>query len=131
MLSEEAWFLAPTWNHEKDATVVFVALRDKVPVNTVMNLASDYLKSIGFHQIASTTGVVIGAKKSFIDKAKKNTGMTVIKIDLVERSFKHISNGEFYLYNREVGEAFTTFPSHIPAFMETQRGRLMGKKFGL
>jgi hypothetical protein len=127
MLSEDAWFLPPTWNHEKDATVVFVALREKIPITTVMNITTDYLKSIGFHLVTNTTTL---AKPPF-GKKVKDPGLTVIKIDLVEKSFKPVSNAEFYLHSREVGEAFTTFPSHIPAFMETQRGRLMGKRFGL
>ena len=128
MLSEEAWFLPSTWNHEKDVTTVFVALRDKVPIATVMNITTDYLRSIGFHQVANTNTTTIEIRGG---RKVKDTGLTVIKIDLVEKSFKPVSNSEFFLYNREVGEAFTTFPSHIPAFMETQRGRLLGKRFGL
>jgi hypothetical protein len=126
MLSEDAWFLPPTWNHEKDATVVFVALREKVRITTVMNITTDYLRSIGFHLVTNTEKLSLR-----FGKMVKDPGLTVIKIDLVEKSFKLVSNAEFYLHNREVGEAFTTFPSHIPAFMETQRGRLMGKRFGL
>jgi hypothetical protein len=118
-MQEEKWFVPPTWNHEKLVTEVFILLRAGVPINSVMNIACDYLSSIGFR---------LENKSETLDK-KKNDSLTVIKVDLVEKSYRRVSSLDFHRLQQQY--AFTTFPSHIPAFMETHRGRLTGKKFGL
>lgn len=118
-MQEEKWFNPPTWNHEKLVTEVFIALRAGVPIASVMNITCDYLSSIGFR---------LENKAETLDK-KKNDSLTVIKVDLVEKSYRRVSSLDFHRHNSQ--ETFTTFPSHIPAFMETHRGRLTGKKFGL
>ena len=121
-MQEEKWFVSPTWNHEKLVTEVFVALQPGVPISIVINITCDYLSSIGFR---------LENKTETLDK-KKNDSLTVIKVDLVEKTYRRISSLDFHskVWSKSQ-EAFTTFPSHIPAFMETHRGRLTGKKFGL
>jgi hypothetical protein len=117
MLSEDSWFAPPTWNHEKLVTEVFIALRPGIPVVSVMNITCDYLSSIGFRL----------ENKSEALNNPKNLSLTVIKVNLVEKTYRRIAMLEYH----SGLETFTTFPSHIPAFMETHRGRLTGKKFGL
>ena len=121
-MQEEKWFVSPTWNHEKLVTEVFVALQPGVPISIVINITCDYLSSIGFR---------LENKTETLDK-KKNDSLTVIKVDLVEKTYRRISSLDFHskVWSKSQ-EAFTTFPTHIPAFMETHRGRLTGKKFGL
>lgn len=121
-MQEEKWFVPPTWNHEKLVTEVFITLRPGVPISIVINITCDYLSSIGFR---------LENKSETLDK-KKNDSLTVIKVDLVEKTYRRISSLDFHSKVWAGSkEAFTTFPSHIPAFMETYRGRLTGKKFGL
>ena len=118
-MQEDKWFEAPTWNHEKLVTEVFIILKSKTS-SSVMGITSDYLKSIGFHQIEKSE------EKTKIISANDN----VIQVDLVNKSFKHIKGAQLYGISKE-REVFSTFPSHIPAFLETHRGRLLGNKFGL
>lgn len=122
-MQEEKWFVPPTWNHEKLVTEVFIALKAGVPISSVMNITCDYLSSIGFR---------LENKPDTLDK-KKNDSLTVIKVDLVEKTYRRLSicDQSLDFHRLQQQYAFTTFPSHIPVFMETHRGRLTGKKFGL
>jgi hypothetical protein len=119
-MQEDKWFEAPTWNHEKLVTEVFIILKAKAS-SSVMGIASDYLRSVGFHQIEIE-------EKGLHRNISANAN--VINVDLVKKSFKHITGAHMYRLSREQ-EVFSTFPSHIPAFLETHRGRLLGTKFGL
>lgn len=109
---EETWFDRSTWNHEKTVKVVIVT-RDYNPM--VIRMTKDYLKNLGFSESNSIPN----------DNAHK--GYRFFVVDMVDRTFERMNVLRKTLH----GDYPIAYPSQILLYMQSNRGMLMGKRFGL
>jgi hypothetical protein len=115
--TEKKWFVESSWEHQKTAEYVIITL--KVKNTAVMKVTIEYFKSIGIK--------IDDSKPEFYHR---HLALTSIVINLVN---KEMTVQRFLDYRHFVDNkiSFQAFPSQVLEFLEQNKGRLTGKKFGL
>lgn len=128
---EENWFVSD-WFHEPETEKVAIVFSRKPRVkfdlrieNAKVTIVKNYLVSIGFK--LDDSEVIDSSPRS----RRLAQGMKAFVVDLVNRNFivtdAHVVF-HIIVQNNNIRRAK---PSQIPIFLETRKGRLTGKKFGL
>jgi hypothetical protein len=120
--TEKNWFVESSWEHQKTAEVVVITPKVKSPA--VVRVTIEYLKSIG-----------IKIDDSFPPPNKKFTPSIIVNLVNKEMVLSHGLRtdrlqgiGRYFSDNKVI---FQGYPSQILEFLEENKGRLTGKKFGL
>lgn len=119
---EEKWFERPTWNHEKTTFVYIeiIIVNNRKMTKTIYRILMDYLKELGFK----------------LKEDYHNQISNVLVLDLVEKEIMLISKIRTFKNFKEPDLAinssiFRAYPSQLKPYMESHKGMLTGKKFGL
>lgn len=113
LTTEQNWFVESNWEHQKNTEIVTITPKVKSPA--VVKVTVDYLKSIGIKVKDEEIASALGAKS-----------IPSIIVNLVE---KEIAFSGRYFNDGRV--SFQAYPSQVLEFLEQNKGRLTGKKFGL
>jgi predicted lactoylglutathione lyase len=110
--TEKNWFVESSWEHQKTAEVVIIT--PKVQSPAVVKVTIEYLKSIGikiddsFPSTSKTPSIIV----NLVNK----------EMVLTQRGFSSFTDNK---------TSFQAYPSQVLEFLEQNKGRLTGKKFGL
>jgi hypothetical protein len=126
MDTELVWFEDSNWEHQKDATHIVFHFKIKTP--SVIKVVKEYMESIGMKaknfDDLSIEQTFFGVR---IHKSSPYIGMCV---DMVNKEFWPLSRYEVNGLASQPGY-YIGYPSQVLHFINSNTGRLTGKKFGL
>jgi hypothetical protein len=121
MDTELVWFEDSNWEHQKDATHIIFHFKIKTP--SVIKVVKEYMESIGM-KAKNFDDTLFGVR---IHKSSPYNGMCV---DMVNKEFWPLARYEVNSLVSQPGY-YIGYPSQVIHFINSNTGRLTGKKFGL